>query len=469
MHGSPESASESRGDDRDPPTIIEKASAFGFSAQSWRRAGSEASWVVAGQVMTAIAGLVGVRVLTELATTQIMGKVSLLLGIFAIVRNVFVAPIGNVQIRFHPENAAAGRVVWFTGEIRRLTFAGAFAMTLVLLAAISVWKLLDPAVPAGVLMVLAVAYSGFDAARSVRMNQLQADRRRQATAVWTSAEAWLVFIGPALAILLQRTTESYLAGQAVASLAALLVFGVLLLPAQPPDARPAPVDSRAELLQCVRRYGLPFVPLAVVTWISNLGDRYIIGSILGDAQVGLYAAAYGLASRPFLMVGGILSGFARPILFEAEGRGDRRKGARVFWMWLAMTVLVSGAGILAFGLMGPLVARALLAPAFRHEQTTLIFLWVAGGYAFANISLVFENRILSLGLSRSLLFPAIAGAAVNIALNFFFIPRWQMTGAAAATTVSFFVQTALIAAALGLDLRAASGPPSARTHHGPPL
>jgi O-antigen/teichoic acid export membrane protein len=66
---------------------------------------------------------------------------------------------------------------------------------------------------------------------------------------------------------------------------------------------------------------------------------------------------------------------------------------------------------------------------------------------------VVENRLLSLGHSRALLWPTSLAAAINIALNLLLIPHYGTAGAAVATAVSFAAHLFIALLAL-LRLRA---------------
>lgn len=428
---------------------------LGFAPRSWRNAGREGLWVIAGQVMTAIAGLAGLRILTELASRELIGQASMLLGVFAIARNVFLSPVANAQLRFHPEHVASGQAAWFTRRMSRFTWLGALGLVVALGLATGIWKGIDRSVPFVAILALAAAVSAIDAAKSIRVNRLSAERKRAASALWTSLEAWLTVLCSAAALKWSESRESYLAGQTVGMLIALGLFGFVFFPSMPRDSQPHPVEGDRRLRDLIVRFGLPFVPLAIVGWISGLGDRYIVGGWLGSAEVGTYTAAYGLASRPFLMVGGVMATFARPILFEAEGQGNARKANRVFVLWLAITAGISAMGVVAFWLLGDRLAAVFLAVPFRHRDTTAIFVWVGMAYAFMNGIQVLENRLLSLGISSRLVMPAVAGALASILLNLLLIPRFGIAGAAKAAAATFLIQGLLVAlSCLGARRRA---------------
>ena len=101
------------------PELAER-SLFGFAFSSWRRITGEGAWALAGQVAAAAAGLVAIRLLTELAPKEVFGEASLVLGAMMLGRQVFLGPIWNAQLRFHPEYRQKGQARWFTREIARL-------------------------------------------------------------------------------------------------------------------------------------------------------------------------------------------------------------------------------------------------------------------------------------------------------------------------------------------------------------
>jgi O-antigen/teichoic acid export membrane protein len=262
----------------------------------------------------------------------------------------------------------------------------------------------------------------------------------------------------AAALKVHVSSESYLIGQVAGIVIPLGIFGLMLYPKTAQDQPlavkvdapsgkfleyEAQTDSVRELLNRVLHYGLPFVPLAIVSWVSNVGDRYFIGGYLGKADVGLYAAAYGLASRPFIMLGNIGAGFARPILFQAESDHNRAKARRIFFLWLTLIGATSALGVVAFGVLGTWIARLLLAAEYR-ESAPAIFVWVGIGYAVVNIMQILETRLMSKGATRKLIVPSTASAAANIGLNILLIPRFGPVGAAQATAATFLLQSLML-------------------------
>lgn len=421
---------------------------FGFQQSSWRRARREGAWVLAAQVSVALAGMAGARILTELAPRTVFGQATLLLGAMGLGRTFFVAPITNAQIRFHPEFQSAHRLNWFTRQISRYAWMASALLAVVTLIAYTIWRgLIKSNDFRPMLAILMIAMIGIDTAKSLRSNALMADRRQARLAFWQSAEAWLVLALTAVALWFSQTAEAYLTAMALASLASCIAFGILWYPSLVPDRQDDLPSSQTQFIRKILAYGLPFIPLALVGWVSNVGDRYLLGALTDTSNVGFYAVVYGLASRPFLMASGIFGSFARPILFHAESAGERTKARKIFRLWIAGVTLTGIAGVVAFWLLGKWVVWLFLAREYR-EGATAILVWVSVGYALIMVVQTVENRLLSMTHSKTLIVPSTLAAIANIILNLVLIPRLGVIGAAQATAGSFAVHLTLIFFAL---------------------
>ena len=63
----------------------------------------EGSWVFIGQILTALAALVGIRLITEFVPPKVYGSVTLLIGITTLGRNLFCTPLLQACYRFYPD------------------------------------------------------------------------------------------------------------------------------------------------------------------------------------------------------------------------------------------------------------------------------------------------------------------------------------------------------------------------------
>jgi hypothetical protein len=204
---------------------------LGFSLSSWLRVAREGGFVVAGQVAVALAGLIGIRLLTELAPGHVFGEASLLMGLLMLGRNLFLAPFYNVQLKFHPEYGARGQGTWFTEQ---MAFYAGRSLICVLALGVplyALWRWTEGGFRPLLLAVLAIILL-LDNAKNLRLGRYNAERRQARSAAWAVAEALMAVILGAAALWCSTTTEAYLLGQAAAAGIVLGIF-VHLAPALP--------------------------------------------------------------------------------------------------------------------------------------------------------------------------------------------------------------------------------------------
>ena len=184
-------------------------------------------------------------------------------------------------------------------------------------------------------------------------------------------------------------------------------------------------------------YGLPLIGLSVASYILVAGDRYMIKYFLTTDDVGVYSASYTLSNEIIQFPMTILLLASYPVIMETfEKKGDREtslllnKIMELYFIFLMP--IIFGIGALAKN-----VAYILLGKDFQSGY--IIFPWVlAGSFCFGLAQYLykpFELKKNTKTLSSLVVFVAI----LNIILNLFFIPKFEILGAAYTTLISSFV------------------------------
>jgi O-antigen/teichoic acid export membrane protein len=397
----------------------------------------EGSWVFFGQVVVAIISLVGLRILTEIAPANLLGGATLLLGALTLLRNIFLAPIGNTQIRFHPEYEDSGHSKWFDDNIKKLYLRFIVISVSIFIMIYFTWTVISSYAFNMLLLIILILYYILDSFKGYKINLLSAERRQKFTAIWQISDTLLINVFFIVALLFVNNVESYLTGQCVGLFIGLLIFGFISYPKI--ENREKENPDYFEIKSKIISYGLPFIPLAIVSWISNLSDRYIIGNYLSLNEVGIYTAVYSIASRPFLMVGSILTGFFRPLLFQLESKKESDRAKKVFKVWLTTKLVIIFCGILVYYFFGNFIIKLLLAKSYA-QNVFIIFLIIGITYAVFSLNQILETRIFSFGTSNKVILPSVVAAMVNLIANFLLIPIFGIEGAAFATLISFLIQ-----------------------------
>jgi O-antigen/teichoic acid export membrane protein len=403
--------------------------------------------VLAGHVAAAAVGVAALRIYTELAPPGVFGEANLLLSALALGMQVVIAPFTASQLRFHSQAQARGDGGQFTRESLVWSLRAALVLAIVCSVGFSLWRQWHgesaEILAAGASAIWLIAMT----VRNVLMSRLQAERRQAAYTAIQVLEAILLAVLTALALRQSATIGSYVAGQAVA-IVVLLMLLVRLAPLKGERGR-----ANAGFLSNVLSYGVPFVPMSMLTWVANLADRYAVAFLLGASAVGEYVAPFAIASRGMALVNVGLNDFFRPILFDAENQ-DTAKAQRVFRSWIATSVCLSAAALVFLHFAGGLVSSILLAKEYRAPAVG-VMMWVALGYGIFGVNQIFETRLLSLNRSARLLPSMALGAATNILFSLVLVSRNGIIGAAQATCASFALQAIGAALMLYLALRQA--------------
>lgn len=405
----------------------------------------QGAWVAAGQVMSALGALVAIRVMTELLSPDVFGRLTLLVGIAALALGLSNTPVVQALMRYYPEFAKQGGIGPLRRVGARLARRQAGIATLVLALGWLVfgarWD--QPLVSA----LLVISLLLIDAIRMFEIGLLSAARRQKSLAVIQAVDAWMRPLAAVAAVVLMGpSAEAALAGYLIgAAVAAALALGAVRREGRDDPASATDSDEDASIKResatMIRRYALPLMPLALLSWISGMGDRYLIGGLLGLEEVGLYAAAYGLASRPFLMLQGIVELTLRPVLQNAIADRDQDRIARAKRAFILVTTALASGGVLAFALLSDWAATLLLAEPFR--QAAALMPWIALGYGLYSVSNVFARFCYAFDDTRGALILTATGAVLGLLVMAPAVWIFGLAGAAGAVSVSFATQLAI--------------------------
>lgn len=422
---------------------------LGTSREAAARLAGEGVWVLAGQFGAVAGSLIGIRIITQVVPPEVFGQVTLVLGMITLSSDFFCAPILHGVTRFFPNARADGRIGSFRGLTarlltRRTVFASSFLLAIGVGAEIY-WR----SEGTWLAFVLAIVLLGLNTWRSFEANLLNASRKQRPFGAWNAVDGCMRPLGVWASVTLLGAAAwtvmlGYVAGVAASNLAfrRSAVRGA----SEPEGGERWSLGCGLEVL----RFAAPLPPLALLAWASHLSDRYILAAASGAESAGIYAAAYALASGPFLAYAGVVNLTLRPILFDAVARGDRLRERRALQLWLGAAAGGSWLGVALFtSLQEPIVQLAL---AERFWGAAPILPWIAAAYAMQAMCQALEGLILADRRTAVLTVLQFAGAAAGIALFLLLIPRHGALGAAVATCCALtltFLATAVASRAAG--------------------
>jgi O-antigen/teichoic acid export membrane protein len=409
-----------------------------------RRILGEAGWVFFGQAASAVATLVGLRLITEVVSPAIYGTVALALGVVALAQGLAVGPLMQAVLRYYPEAALDGR----EGGLRRAT-ANALRRPLliasgVLAASAIAWAWAQPQQRWLAMLTLALFLA--ETARSVQITFLNAARRQRAMALLVMADAWLRPLGAVACVWASGPSEgAVMAGYLLGAALPLVAYRVTARRRGAPTAattvRPEAVGDLAHRL---RAYAWPLTALPLIGWVSGQADRYIVGAMAGVAAAGSYAALYGLASKPFLMLSASAELTLRQPFYARLSVADHRGAQRALAVWAGGVVAAALAMALLLLLFHAEFAGWLLAAEYRAHSALMA--WIGAGYVLLAAAQVFERVCYACHDTRGVLGVQTAGAILSVALAAPLVWRFGIEGAAWAVPAYFGAQMLLTVA-----------------------
>ncbi len=180
------------------------------------------------------------------------------------------------------------------------------------------------------------------------------------------------------------------------------------------------------------RFCLPLVPTTIFWWITGVSDRYMVAEMQSPAMNGLYTAAYKIPTLLIYAVGIFDSAWKLSVSAEEDLEACRAFYSRV-WRVYTTVAFLGGA---ALTLTCRLFAKVLFAETYAEAWVYIPLLTVATVFTALDTflgSVYFTGR-------RTMwsMLTALAGAGLNILLNFLWIPVWGAMGASLATLVAYF-------------------------------
>jgi O-antigen/teichoic acid export membrane protein len=408
-----------------------------------RRIVRDGAWVAFGQVGSAVAALASIRIVTELISPEEFGRLTLLVGMAALALGLAANPRLQALIRYYPEARQEGRthalriagfrLIWPLALLAAGVLAGGLGLS-------SRW--IGGAWYTGILVA---ALFATDCLRSFELALFNAARRQRAAALVYAADAWSrPLMAMAAVSAFGSSGEAALAGYTAGSALVVIAMRAWLRcegrgKGNEDDARRA--ERGEALCLAIRRYALPLAPIALFGWLSGVGDRYVIAGLLSLEDAGIYAAAYGLASRPFLMLAGVVELTMRPVLQEAAASGNIPLIGRAKRSWLLVIAAGATLGTIAFLVLSGWIADILLAPEYRAAAALMP--WIALGYGLYAMAGVYTRLCYVFDDPRAVVTITAFGGIIGLLMMVLATFLAGLEGAAGSTSVSFGAQLLL--------------------------
>ena len=188
-----------------------------------------------------------------------------------------------------------------------------------------------------------------------------------------------------------------------------------------------------DLLRAMQRFGVPLVPSALALWTITFVDRLFVAHYNGQSEVGVYSAAIKVASA----VTFVMLAFRTAWPAFAYSIEDDREARRTYAFVLTYLLVLASWLSLALGALAPWLVSLLTDPGYqRAEKGVALLAFAFAVYAGYTVLAIGSGRARRTQLNWVV---TGVGAAANIGLNFWLIPRYGMVGASISTAAAYVV------------------------------
>jgi O-antigen/teichoic acid export membrane protein len=408
-----------------------------LSAGNISKLASSATLVALGALLYSMSNLIERVVIARFLSVEAYGQVAIGLSVMTLGVTVALLGFGQGVPRYMSrfDDEADVRGAWLTGlgvaAGASLLIAGALALAVDPLSSLLVSDAPNPdllrlfilAVP--FVTVLRIGVGGIRGMENTRYRTYAQD---------------LTFPGARLGLivaLLVAGVGVYAAGIAyvvAAAVAALLAH--ILLDRLFPLVGPVRFHT-AEMLT----FSIPLVGSAVVRTLLTRVDTLMIGALRTTVEVGLYSAAFPLATGLQLFLGSF--GFMYlPMASRLDASGDLSELNRMYRLTTKWVFTLTFPVFVLLAVFPGDVLGTVFGPEYVGAASVLTVLTV--GFIIEAAAGRNAETLLALGLSRFTLAVNLVAFVGNIVINVLLIPRYGIMGAAVASAAAFTIRNVLV-------------------------
>lgn len=402
-----------------------------------RRAVRGSAVYALGNALTQLVAFLLIPVYTRWLTPADYGVLVTVRAVGALLLLLFTLDLGTAVARFYFDvRSNAAHLRRYVGTISVFLLGASLALTLVGLAAgpllVRQW-LPDGTIPFHPYFSLTLWSTFFGVSAVVPLTLLQV-RERPVSYIGLTVGRFVVTTTAIVyfVVVRQEGAAGAITGTFIADGTCFVVFGILTWRE---SARAFDWQLlRQSLVMC-----LPLVPHLAAHWVLTLSDRLILQRLAPMAEVGIYGLGYNLGMAMAFVVTAFNASWV-PVFYDVALR-DR---AALRTLGRLSTTWVQGLSLIAIG--GILFSREALllmaSPTYAAAAAIVPIIIVA--YLFNGLYLFPVNSLFVRKDTRWLpVFTGIA-AALNIALNLWWIPRAGALGAAWATLIAYAALFAMV-------------------------
>ena len=178
---------------------------------------------------------------------------------------------------------------------------------------------------------------------------------------------------------------------------------------------------------------IPLIGNSLATQVLNVSDRVMIGSFVGEREVGIYGTIYIVSSASQLVWSSINASFV-PYLFENLNKPTKRNSIKT----ISNGFMLVYAGIaFVITLLAPEIIKILATT--EYLEAVHIMPPIAAGIFMISLSNLYTNALIYHKKTKYVMIATIIAAIINVILNYFGIKVFGYMAAAYTTLIAYII------------------------------
>ena len=286
-----------------------------------KRIQKEAAWIIIGQAGTAVAGIFGIKLLTNVLGPAEFGKLSLANTIIALISTNFLfGPLGAGIKRFWAICKSEGSLKEFyaaSKQLKHRTIAISIVVSVVLTVIVFFFKGMEWAT----LFAVSTAAGIFGGWLGLRVAVFTAARKRPLVACLNIGNAFSrPVIAVCLVLLISVSAFWAMAGYLVAAILLVIVAEYFYVNiASSTSTSISGKNTAPNIKKNIISFSWPFAIWGIFGWLHLSCDKWALQSFYGPEIVGAFAVVSQLAVYPLIFGSGFLSTLIVPVAYERAG------------------------------------------------------------------------------------------------------------------------------------------------------
>jgi O-antigen/teichoic acid export membrane protein len=183
------------------------------------------------------------------------------------------------------------------------------------------------------------------------------------------------------------------------------------------------------------KFGIPLVFLTTGTLLLGLGDRYVLGLVKDLSEVGIYTLAYKVASVVNLFILQAVGLAVMPVALKSfNSESGRLLLTKIFtYLCVVLCLMFLLISVFSLDVLKIFVRRG------EYLLADIIIPVLLFAYVFDGLRSMYNYHLIYLKKTVLVMVIILSSAAVNLGLNFLFIPKYSYMGAAVTTLITSFL------------------------------